>query len=179
MNWYQVVKTINGRRYLYWQRTYRVGKAVKTLSRYMGPLQPASGQARQSSPVRADQARRLNPSTYSSTAPTLPEDVLGMHFQPMSPDERKPQNIRELKGKRKTILQNVEYFDAGAFSQVQDELDYAVALKTNKEKICEARRRTKGLKSCQSIPRAGTAKKVVGLRPLTYAGREAVRAMSR
>jgi len=36
-NWYQVVKTINGRKYLYWQKTYRVGVSVKTLNKYIGP----------------------------------------------------------------------------------------------------------------------------------------------
>src|SRR4051794_13835408 len=37
MKWYQVTKTINGRQYLYWQKTYRVGGSVKTLNRYIGP----------------------------------------------------------------------------------------------------------------------------------------------
>ena len=37
MEWYRVVKTINGRRYLYWQKTYRVGRSVKTLNKYIGP----------------------------------------------------------------------------------------------------------------------------------------------
>jgi hypothetical protein len=32
-----VVKTINGRQYLYWQKTYRVGSSVKTLNKYIGP----------------------------------------------------------------------------------------------------------------------------------------------
>jgi hypothetical protein len=37
MDWYRVVKTINGRRYLYLQKTYRVGRSVKTLNKYIGP----------------------------------------------------------------------------------------------------------------------------------------------
>jgi hypothetical protein len=37
MSWYQVTKTINGRKYLYWQKTYRVGSSVKTLNKYIGP----------------------------------------------------------------------------------------------------------------------------------------------
>jgi len=37
MKWYQVTKTINGRRYLYWQKTYRAGGSVKTLNKYIGP----------------------------------------------------------------------------------------------------------------------------------------------
>jgi hypothetical protein len=37
MQWYVVVKAINGRRYLYRQKTYRVGKRVKTINQYIGP----------------------------------------------------------------------------------------------------------------------------------------------
>lgn len=37
MEWYQVVKTINGRKYLYWQKTYRQGGSVKTRNKYIGP----------------------------------------------------------------------------------------------------------------------------------------------
>lgn len=36
-DWYRVSKRINGRRYDYWQRTYRVGASVKTENRYIGP----------------------------------------------------------------------------------------------------------------------------------------------
>jgi hypothetical protein len=36
-DWYRVTKRINGRLYDYWQRTYRVGKAVKTENQYIGP----------------------------------------------------------------------------------------------------------------------------------------------
>jgi hypothetical protein len=35
MGWYRVTKKINGRFYDYWQRTYRVGKSVKTENRYI------------------------------------------------------------------------------------------------------------------------------------------------
>lgn len=37
MSWYTVTKTIKGRRYLYLQMTYRVGKQVKTKNKYLGP----------------------------------------------------------------------------------------------------------------------------------------------
>ena len=37
MSWYQVVKTINGRKYLYLQMTYREGRKVKTKNKYIGP----------------------------------------------------------------------------------------------------------------------------------------------
>ena len=39
MDWYIVVKTINGRRYLYRQKTWRVDGHVKTRSEYVGPDQ--------------------------------------------------------------------------------------------------------------------------------------------
>lgn len=38
MQWYRVIKTLRGRKDLYWQKTYRVGKQVKTLNKYIGPL---------------------------------------------------------------------------------------------------------------------------------------------
>jgi ADP-Ribosyltransferase in polyvalent proteins len=37
MEWYRVVKVINGRKYIYEQKTYREGKHVRTLNRYIGP----------------------------------------------------------------------------------------------------------------------------------------------
>jgi hypothetical protein len=36
-SWYKVTKRIHGRYYDYWQRTYRVGKSVKTENKYIGP----------------------------------------------------------------------------------------------------------------------------------------------
>ena len=36
MGWYQVVKTVKGHRYLYWQTSWREGGKVKTKSRYIG-----------------------------------------------------------------------------------------------------------------------------------------------
>ena len=40
MDWYVVIKTINGRRYYYRQKTWREGKHVRTLSQYIGPAGP-------------------------------------------------------------------------------------------------------------------------------------------
>jgi hypothetical protein len=37
MDWYRVTKTIRGLKYDYWQKTYRVGRSVKTLNKYIGP----------------------------------------------------------------------------------------------------------------------------------------------
>lgn len=38
-NWYRVTKKINGRLYDYWQKTYRQGRSVKTMNKYIGPAQ--------------------------------------------------------------------------------------------------------------------------------------------
>src|SRR5690242_14634364 len=38
MQWYVVIKTINGRRYYYRQKTWREGKRVRTRSEYIGPV---------------------------------------------------------------------------------------------------------------------------------------------
>lgn len=37
MDWYRVIKTIRGRRYVYLQKTWRAGARVRCQSRYMGP----------------------------------------------------------------------------------------------------------------------------------------------
>ena len=42
MDWYKVIKTINGRRYLYWQKTKREGRRVRTYNKYIGPFHAAS-----------------------------------------------------------------------------------------------------------------------------------------
>ena len=38
-NWYRVTKRINGRLYDYWQRSYRLGKSVRTDNKYIGLLE--------------------------------------------------------------------------------------------------------------------------------------------
>jgi uncharacterized alpha-E superfamily protein len=37
VEWYRVTKTIKGRKYDYWQKTYRAGGSVKTMNKYIGP----------------------------------------------------------------------------------------------------------------------------------------------
>jgi hypothetical protein len=71
MDWYQVIKTIRGRRYLYWQKTYRVGRKVKTLNEYIGPAGSSSGAIGGA----AAQSVSLPQSTYSAIAPMTPEHV--------------------------------------------------------------------------------------------------------
>lgn len=41
MGWYRVEKVVQGRRYVYLQRSYREGGKVRTESRYLGPVSPA------------------------------------------------------------------------------------------------------------------------------------------
>jgi hypothetical protein len=36
--YYLTIKKINGHRYYYWQKTRRVGKQIKTLNKYVGPV---------------------------------------------------------------------------------------------------------------------------------------------
>ena len=38
MEWYLVIKTIHGHQYYYKQKTYRVGKRVRTQNIYVGPV---------------------------------------------------------------------------------------------------------------------------------------------
>jgi hypothetical protein len=60
--------------------------------------------------------------------------------------KRGSRNIRELKKEKKSILQAAE-FDHEAFGAVQDDLDYAYAVKADKEKKRAARARTRGIKA--------------------------------
>lgn len=76
MRWYQVAETINGRKYLYWQRTYRVGKHVKTLNTYIGPAGLVSATPR-TTPASA----------CSPFAPMVPEDAKDC-FTPVPPEAR-------------------------------------------------------------------------------------------
>ena len=41
MEWYRVIKTIRGRKYVYLQKTQRVGRSVKTINKYVGPASGA------------------------------------------------------------------------------------------------------------------------------------------
>jgi hypothetical protein len=143
-SWYRVTKRINGRLYHYWQRTYRAGKSVKTENKYIGPVANCSVSA---------------PSTYSTTAPTTPEDVMVQYFSPNAPDERERGNIRKLNGEKKAILRNEAYFNADAFDRVQDELDYAYAVKRDTEKRREAKRKTKGIKAANPFMAQALVKK--------------------
>jgi hypothetical protein len=66
--------------------------------------------------------------------------------QAQTPEYRKPGDARELKKAKKAILLASE-LDPNAFNSVQDELDYAYAVKSDKEKKRAARAKTKGIKA--------------------------------
>lgn len=82
MNWYTVVKTIKGRRYLYLQKTYRENGRVKTLNKYLGPAASlaipslvAAKTAQSSSPGSVARLS-ITPQTASATGPYTPEDAM-------------------------------------------------------------------------------------------------------
>lgn len=81
MGWYRTTKKINGHLYDYWQRTYRVGKSVKTENKYIGPS-GASGSAHTSIRLGIQKHRSADDSavqpTYAnqlSTTTSLPTTV--------------------------------------------------------------------------------------------------------
>lgn len=149
-SWYRVTKRINGRLYDYWQKTYRVGGSVKTLNKYIGPAGSAStaGPAVPTTSLHPSSAGRTlskTSATYSSTAPYTPE-AAKEHFKPAAAiTPRKPMNIRELNRARKSILK-ADDFDHEALNTVQDELDYAHAVRKQEEQTRAARAKTKHLK---------------------------------
>jgi len=63
MDWYVVVKTINGHRYFYRQKTYRVGARVRTINKYLGP----AGEAVAGAPTQL-------PLPLTTTGPTRVEE---------------------------------------------------------------------------------------------------------
>jgi hypothetical protein len=130
MGWYRLTKKVNGRFYDYWQRTHRVGKSVKTENRYIGPSSRSS--------------------FSTATAPNREPLYAGQFEIPIAArstaGSRKPRNIRELKKEKKAIMLAAE-FDPNALDAVQDELDYAYTVKSEKEKKRAARAKTKGIKA--------------------------------
>jgi hypothetical protein len=133
MPWYRVTKKIKGRHYDYLQRTYRVGKSVKTENRYIGP------------------STKSGFTTSAASAASNREPLYAGQFEiPIATgratEQRNPRNIRELQKQKKAILL-APRFDHLAFSVVQDELDYAYAVKIDKERKRAARAKTKGIKA--------------------------------
>lgn len=76
---YIVVKTIKGKRYRYWQRTYRSGGKVKTENRYLGPLNILAGSTGQARSIDRYTAAKENenglpPTTLRGTEDAAPGD---------------------------------------------------------------------------------------------------------
>ena len=63
MQWYAVKKCIKGNYYWYWQKTYRVGRHVKTLNKYIGPAHTVSPPFGLPSQVSIMRPVRLPPAT--------------------------------------------------------------------------------------------------------------------
>jgi hypothetical protein len=51
MQWYVVKKHINGHYYWYWQKTYREGRYVRTLNKYIGPVDRVPRPASYAQPI--------------------------------------------------------------------------------------------------------------------------------
>src|SRR5262245_34456283 len=138
MPWYRVTKKIKGRLYDYWQPTYRVGKSVKTENRYIGPS-----------------TKRGGFTTTSASASPQRESLYAGQFEipivgSSTSEQHEPRSIRELKREKKAIMSASE-FDHEAYDAVQDELDFAYAVKSDKEKKRAVRAKTKGIKALNAF----------------------------
>ncbi|SRR6266545_2840985 len=137
MDWYRVTKKINGRFYDYWQRTYRVGRSVKTENRYIGPARrdglftATASAAPQREPIYAGQFEI--PIAARSTTETLGT-----------------RTIRDLKKEKRAIMLAAE-FDHEAFNTIQNELDHAYAVKSDKEKKRAARAKTRNIRALNAF----------------------------
>src|SRR4051794_3703551 len=91
-NWYRVVKTIKGHRYVYLQQTYREGNHVRTRNRYLGPAggenvasrsasggkpEPAGGSSGIASAVVGGLAERGKEAARQFDAPRWGSDAAG------------------------------------------------------------------------------------------------------
>ena len=135
-NFYRVTKTINGRKYDYWQRTYRVGKSVKTENKYIGPsgrgvsFSPRSSVA----PIVAGAAVHA-PSTRSPTAPIIPEEAIHQ-LTPFT---------AHLKGRDRTAYEKEREKERREDEQIQYG-NLADRLRRNKLKLRAAKKLTRHLK---------------------------------
>jgi len=152
-NWYQVTKHIHGRQYLYWQTTYRVGRIVKTLNKYIGP---AANPPRVCSP--AAQIEKLSTVAHLDAITNEPEpdvvfnEALGTEPPMVSVNRetpehpRRPGNLHDLKREKKKLMEaNISVGDE--LNVVMEEIDYANAVRKNRAAIRAAKRQTKGIKS--------------------------------
>ena len=84
MPWYKVTKRINGRLYDYWQRTYRVGKSVKTENKYIGP----AGSGSRSSSGTTHTATKFETVPLTTSQPPPPAAAQLAHENVMSHFDR-------------------------------------------------------------------------------------------
>jgi hypothetical protein len=145
MDWYKVVKTINGRKYLYLQKTYRDGGSVKTLNRYIGPatstsISPTAAGVRHRA-VLTDPPITTRPSVAQTTVPTsapnTPEHAV-THLTPLRAridDPKLRRWIERLQGKIREEDEAIQYGPRKA------------RIKRMKAKVRAAKRKTKGVKA--------------------------------
>jgi hypothetical protein len=74
-NWYQVVKTIKGNRYLYEQQTYREGERVRTRNRYLGRVAEADSAASGTGAVFGNASGNQTDASGQGRAAPAPEPV--------------------------------------------------------------------------------------------------------
>jgi hypothetical protein len=122
MGWYRVTKKINGRFYDYWQRTYRVGKAVKTENKYIGPASRSAAPA-------------LCSPTYSMTAPRIPEEVITQLNPYAGPSDFLAADFKRWRDETRREDELIQYGPLKA------------RLKRQRQKFLAAKRRTRGIKS--------------------------------
>jgi len=87
-NWYRVTKRINGRLYLYWQKTYRVGSSVKTLNKYIGPANnPPRMPSLRAVMQNLPEAHKKLRAEYDAGKISKMEYLEAISAQPRDPDE--------------------------------------------------------------------------------------------
>jgi hypothetical protein len=77
----------------------------------------------------------------------------------LSKAQAKTGNLRELNWIKKAILSDQGEFDADLFNLVQDEIDYTVAVRRDKQQLRDAKRATKGIKTANVFLAKGIKKK--------------------
>jgi hypothetical protein len=124
-SWYRVTKKINGRLYDYWQRTYRIGKSVKTENKYIGPT--------------AAIGLSSGGTTYKHI---LGAHVVGAHELYVKPLDAQERAIFDELGGR-----FADYKNAGYVIQGNRQYEYARRI----QEYREAKRKTEDIKALESL----------------------------
>jgi len=133
MRCYRVTKKINGRFYDYWQRTYRVGRTVKTENKYIGPASFSSRCSPVGSSLNSTRAA-LSPE-ISLDAPRTPEDAIWSLNPYHNPDNVDLRQYKKSIDKERREDERIQYGPLRA------------RLKRQRQKFLEAKRKTRGIKA--------------------------------